>query len=998
MKTTILFAFTLALTTGGVLGQTNEIAGAGNPPVALSVSDYQVSEVGPHHRVWQRESYETLPDGGIHTNLNSYYELASGLNYRDASGNWVASQPTIEIYSGGAVAQRGQHKVIFANNLNTVGAIDAQMPDGMRLRSTVLGLLYSDATSGQSVQIASLQSSEGELVSDDEVLYPSALVDPDTGLAADVLYKNRVDGMEQNIVLETQLPDPQLYGMDPATTYLGVFTEFFSPPTATVTNLPADSEAGPDQAISWGTTILGRGKAFALGSGTNSVPVVKRYDQSGGRYFLLEKVRYEDVQPAVSGLPGHASNMKPAQGLASREFKYPSAPVMKTAARPIGKAPGKGFVLDYTSMSTAYTNYCFQGSAEYFVSGPLTLAGTNVFEGGVVIKMATNGSITGVTGSKFNFVSGPYRPVVFSSKDDNTLSSSISGSTGTPSGYYGDPVLNLGSMSGVSLSDFRICYAKRGISASGGAVVIADGQFVNCGTAISDIYTAVTLKNVLLSNVKTNFNVVDSFNSISVQNGTFNNAFELVNGIWGATGIYLTNCAFVNVTNISGGPRGGYNGFYRSPSFGSSAVTTTYNPLQVAGSANCYLTNGCAFLNAGTTNIDSAALALVQANTVYAPVVFSNVTITIPTNLWPQAQRDNIGSPSLGYHYYPLDWVFGAVVAKSNIVFSAGTAAGFFYNSSGATYGLAVSDGAAAIFNGTATAPCRWARQWTVQEGGNGKWTSTSYLGGITGTSFTRTAPALLGQFTGFYELATEGNLFRDNYVLLVMGLQNCEIYCGGYGGYAASVNLTNCLSFDCSPGIFWNYGSNNLNLQNCTCYRGQVEGDNTTSGSWPVNIVNCAFDSTTFALTSSSNTNGYHTDYNSFIVNSNTTPYFGGHEVYVTNYNWQTSWFGQFYLPTNSPLINTGSTTANLLGLYQYTTQTNQVKETNTIVDIGRHYVATDVYGNPIVTDGSGIPDYLADSNGNGVFDTGDLANWLISPFNNLSGTSVLSVFTPLK
>jgi len=39
-----------------------------------------------------------------------------------------------------------------------------------------------------------------------------------------------------------------------------------------------------------------------------------------------------------------------------------------------------------------------------------------------------------------------------------------------------------------------------------------------------------------------------------------------------------------------------------------------------------------------------------------------------------------------------------------------------------------------------------------------------------------------------------------------------------------------------------------------------------------------------------------------------------------------------------------------------------------------------------------------LEDANGNGIFDAGDLGNWLISPYNGLTSASGLSVFTPLK
>ena len=67
----------------------------------------------------------------------------------------------------------------------------------------------------------------------------------------------------------------------------------------------------------------------------------------------------------------------------------------------------------------------------------------------------------------------------------------------------------------------------------------------------------------------------------------------------------------------------------------------------------------------------------------------------------------------------------------------------------------------------------------------------------------------------------------------------------------------------------------------------------------------------------------------------------------------WQTSFLGDHYLPTNSPYRGAGSTTADQVGLYWYTTQTNQVPQGASQVDLGYHYRATDSYGNPLDDNG---------------------------------------------
>ena len=147
----------------------------------------------------------------------------------------------------------------------------------------------------------------------------------------------------------------------------------------------------------------------------------------------------------------------------------------------------------------------------------------------------------------------------------------------------------------------------------------------------------------------------------------------------------------------------------------------------------------------------------------------------------------------------------------------------------------------------------------------------------------------------------------------------------------------------------------------------------------FPVYIVNCAFEGTD--LSDVDGVNGFF-DYNAFLTNADRLVVGGTHDVTnLTSFNWQSSWFGNYYQPTNSQLINKGSLTADRVGLYHFTTQTNQVPETNSVVDIGYHYVATDAFGNPLDTNGDGIPNYLEDANGNGIFDVGDLGEWKISP-----------------
>ena len=72
--------------------------------------------------------------------------------------------------------------------------------------------------------------------------------------------------------------------------------------------------------------------------------------------------------------------------------------------------------------------------------------------------------------------------------------------------------------------------------------------------------------------------------------------------------------------------------------------------------------------------------------------------------------------------------------------------------------------------------------------------------------------------------------------------------------------------------------------------------------------------------------------------------------------------------------LTGNGSTNANLLGLYYYTTRSDQTLQGDAMVDIGLHYVAASSNSAngwvPLAT--NGIPDYVADVNGNGQIPLG--------------------------
>lgn len=1000
-------------------GQAAVSAGA-NSRALLASMPYIVVSRGADSAIWQRQTYEQAPDGTIVTNFHRYVELSTGLNH-NVGGQWVPSSDQIQISADGtsAAATNGQQQAYFPANIAN-GVIKLVTLDGKVLRSRPIGLAYSDGSN--SVLLAVITNATGAiLTSGNQVIYKNAFA----GLDADLRYTYTKAGFEQDVVLREQPPDPASLGLNPQSARLQVLTEFFHPPQPHIRVMKAQTAAGnlQDESLKFGAMMMGRGKAFRLNGHSPAVVVDKRWVELSGRQFLIEEVPIVSIAHAIDSLPPFVGRIglgtKP---VVSKNLVLPPQHLTKSISKAhflaLASPPDDGMVLDYIAMNSQ-ANYTFQGDTTYYISGHVNLTGTNTFEGGAVIKYATNASIAlnmTMYAPVINWQAGPYRPVVFTAKDDNTVGETISGSTGTPIGYYANPALNLSDVSLPSpITNIRISYANQAVSIGLSTPTIMDAQFADCEAGISCGECGVNLRNALFANVQTNFNDLN-FATINAQNTTFASSSYLSaprDFQYNSVHIALTNCVFANVANLTNvytsSPltyrlSGGYNGFYNSSKFGSDTYTDNFYPFQTVGAGSYYLTDGCDFVNAGTTNIDSMLLADLATKTTYPPIIYSNTTITVATVFGPQAQRDT-DIPDLGYHYDPLDYAFGGVDAYSNITFTAGTAAGWFQlpGSGGPGYGIALTNQVIAAFNGTVISPCVWARYDTVQEGCDGLWTDKGWLGGLTckypGNSFSMaSAPQITAGFTHFYALASDPNHFRDYWTPLVAYLRNCELHSGGAGAYNNAYYFTNCLFDDAFCGQIQGYDSNDaLVLQNCTFHGGQLllmPNYNPI----PLIVRDCTLDCTNLGVANYGTDASYvDYDYNAYTNGAPQLPG-GTRNIVVANFNWQTSWFGNYYLPPNSPLINVGDVAANTVGLYHFTTQTNQLPETNSTVDIGYHYVATDAYGNPLDTDGDGVPDYLEDANGNGVVDNGE-NSWInYNSANGLAAGNGLVVFTPLK
>ena len=955
-----------------ILGQTSAVGQPGQTKLPEPTS-YAVKVQDANSRVWERTVYELDPSGQVVARKHSYNELASGLNHL-VNGHWVESKEQIDILPNGtAAATNGQHQAFFPGDIYN-GQIALITPDGQQLTSRPLALLYTDGTN--TVVIAELTNAVGYVMGNNRVIYPNAFTD----FKVDLRYTYTKAGFEQDIVLRQQPPTPESFGLNSDTARLQVLTEFFTAPQPKIHSTQLPRQAGlslTDERLSFGSMQMVPGRAFLLG--TNAVNaganVAKRWISLEGRKFLIEEVPVDAIVTGLAALPLTSLNDMPSKNshTASRELKLPPQRLAQndsTTSVLLAKAepPSPGFVLDYQTISGSLTNHTFQSDTTYYISSTLNLYGTTTIEGGTVVKYANPGPTVTITGD-VDCQTASYRPALFTSKNDNSAGETISGSSGTPtvdhsfSCYY----LYFSGISQVTLHDLRMCYSYCPLTVDTGNIDLADAQFIHNDYPIYlTTVSSANLFNILMEDVQ-EVAIYASLASINVKHLTLDQCNELGEDD-GGSAMVMTNCLLTGVSSM---------GTISYATNYVAVLSTNTGVFQTVAGGHYYLVTNSVYRNAGTTNIEAGVLADIQTKTTYPPISYTNVTFSTVTTLSPQAQRDN-DIPDLGYHYDPLDYAFGGCTASSNLTFTAGTAVGWFRSASGwyhAGQGLQMSGNIEILFAGTATSPTYWVRLNTVQEQDK----TAGYGHGSIENWAWPPIPTVRGEFLRCSALAGENfnGYFADDYGWLRAEMKDTEFWGGALGTYGDYMAYTNCLFERVSVGLWGGYSAGALYLQNCTMIGGVFQVQRNSSGTTPVSVRNSAFDGTTNMLGSDyygANATYTYYDYNAYTNSTDPFSIGGSNDQMSVAFNWQNSWLGDFYLPSDSVLIDAGSTTADQVGLYHFTTQTDPyTEEYSSTVDIGYHYVAVNEYGNPDDYDTDGIPDYLEDANGNGAVDSGE-------------------------
>jgi hypothetical protein len=341
---------------------------------------------------------------------------------------------------------------------------------------------------------------------------------------------------------------------------------------------------------------------------------------------------------------------------------------------------------------------------------------------------------------------------------------------------------------------------------------------------------------------------------------------------------------------------------------GNPRDSSTTNPVGAGGhylqSSNC----PAQMHHAGTTNINAALLSRLSQKTTYPPVVLTS-NFTANTTLAPIVPRDDAGAPDVGFHYDPIDFAWsGVTLTNATLTLTNGVGGcGIRRQGSHAAKRGEIHQRSDPVRLNHLT------RYDTVQEQANTNWSasSTATIGLLDLPPSQPPSPAEIR--VRFSDLSMLGNSPIRRYLYNnlqggspgVFSSENCQwrgLNLDGrcYSSSGMTFSLTNnlihrcTLSFDQAPAAgyfdFTLNGYNNLFLRGVHSFTYDDPGTN----AWTVkdNLFDCdGINLGTYSFIASNN--GFR---------SGLTP-FGSNNQSITNFDYQMSFLGEFYYPTNGTI-----------------------------------------------------------------------------------------------
>lgn len=407
----------------------------------------------------------------------------------------------------------------------------------------------------------------------------------------------------------------------------------------------------------------------------------------------------------------------------------------------------------------------------------------------------------------------------------------------------------------------------------------------------------------------------------------------------------------------------GLSGLGASVNLVSTPQSVSSSVFQTVGAGACYLADNT-HRDQGTTSIDPELAAALKQKTTHPPEVFMNQTWTSDVTLYPRGIRDDDCTPDRGYHYDPIDYAVAGIGIEDELTLTAGTVVASF----GSQIGLVV-DGGLLVASGGPKNPVRMIRYNCVQEQSGGSWAVINGYDTPTtvGIPYLSQGQAYF-EATHWFLMAGNSHHFGDAFGSGQSVFHHCQFSRGTMRIKNGSAELFNCLWERAMVWLYEESGPSYFPVHNNTFIGGWfgVLVDSTQA-----EIHDNLFDRTEiFAQHFYADINHSH---NAYVNGYDRILSAATGDVTLADTAYESGPLGKHYLASSSPLIDAGSRSAAAAGLFHHTVGNAQQKEGFSTVDIGFHYVAVDGNENPIDTDGDGLPDYLEDSNGNGLIEVGE-------------------------
>ncbi|MGC8742402.1 MAG: lamin tail domain-containing protein [Verrucomicrobiia bacterium] len=937
--------------------------------------------------------------------------MENGL-HRFENGRWIESDETIRIVPGGAAVDHAAFKVKFAANLNTYGAVEVLTPENKKINFHIIGLAFVSAASGKSVFFSKLKDCVGFLLPQNKILYQDAF--DGENVKASVVYSVTKGGLSQNIIIQ-QLPTPAncgLIGESSEDIRLEIITEFIEfPPVerkVRISQAVLEPEkrrkmVSPDfidEELIFGSMRMVRGTAYSADNrDEKEIPIYKFWhkDTYNNRQFLIEIIEWDKVKDQIKSDVNEEQILEkpvgmdvclPKDGQIVRRF--PTSPKIKNNSDKTMIVASvvpefNGLNADFELVQSA-TNFVFKGDTTYYVpSSSFLLSGTTVFEGGTVIKftnMAPRLQFFGPVVCQTD----PYHPVIFTSKNDDSVGEIIAGSTGNPQkGESGSArSLELNDISTVYIfKNFKARYLNRVFALmSGTSLVVSDAQISDCNIFLYGYTT-----NRILVNNSLIYSVSDVFSfsrpCLDGVNLTLDRISKLNSSSIAAN---LTNCLLVAVTNNT-----------NFVGVNNVIINNASEVFQNVGAGYHYLLDNSQYRGIGTTNICPELLSELRKRTTTPPLLITNQLILSNTLLQPRELCDNSPGIDLGYHYPVLDYIVDNLIISNATLFLAdGVNIGISY-SSGGLCGIWLENYGALNSFGTPTKPNMIVRLAAIQE----MPTPPGYYCPSLGTKYSRSYVGdLRFRFTKFFLMAGPYYHFREDNWWCGSDNSNWHIRdCEFLGGkmlfkpnnvlkyYIWFNNLFNRVNI-----IMMTYAGIQWQVNNNLFYNGYFGLENYPGMLCEWLIINNLFDQTMIYVDNRI-TNLIHYN-NGYVYGYQKLPGDGyGNVILESPPVYAKGPLGKYYYITNSPLIDAGSDIASDWGLYHYTTiQIPYAKEGNSIVDIGYHYVACGEDNRPIDSDNDGFEDWYEDTNGDGLYNSGDISDF--RPYSDSDDDGLLDYY----